>query len=381
MDRVTCFSSSSTKNDTNKIDEPLIKKLRTHEMYSDHIHTIFSILNILEIGKEDDMLSMNVCIKFAEVTVKYFFWCLAEIENDVIRLTGAERVINILSRLCTMRKYARTAALRELLEGALFTYGNLFGMQSESEFDAAIKPKKSIEKMLIKINQLHNNTPNNLRSILHAGVIGNGLKVPAKQSEEPKTDARNFLLFAIYACCKQEDNQSTIDGFSSVSLLLVEFISSDVMYNGLPWPDEEFNRITMERDLQIRRTFKNAPILWSILALVATYRPSLCFASVLLRAICASLLHQWRAKSVLQNQTVHNNPELFMETKKLLEVMALGQLLPIPFNYLHAVIEHFEPFEIAMVLKECVWNYMKENVPTPMSFSVASNGKFSIFSG
>lgn len=158
-------------------------------------------------------------------------------------------------------------------------------------------------------------------------------------------------------------------------MLLVELISSDVMYNGLPWPDEEFNKITMERDLQIRRNFKNAPILWSILALVATYRPSLCFASVLLRAICASLLHQWRAKSVLHNQTIGNNLELYDVTKKLLEIMAMGQLLPIPFSYLHAVIEYFEPFEIALVLKECIWNYMKENTPSPMPFSVASNGK------
>lgn len=166
-----------------------------------------------------------------------------------------------------------------------------------------------------------------------------------------------------------------MDGFTTVSLLLVELISPDVMYNGLPWPDEEFNKITMERDLHIRRTFKNAPILWSILALVSTCRPSLCYASVLLRAICASLLHQWRAKSVLHNQTVENNFELFDVTKKLLELLAMSQLLPMPFNLLHAVIEHFEPFEIAVVLKECVWNYMKENIPSPMQYGIAPNGK------
>lgn len=94
-----------------------------------------------------------------------------------------------------------------------------------------------------------------------------------------------------------QDVQKSVDGFSSVSLLLVELVSTDVMYNGLPWPDEEFTKVTMERDLQIRRTIKNAPILWSILALIAAHRPSLCFASVLLRGLCASLLHQWRAKS------------------------------------------------------------------------------------
>lgn len=152
-------------------------------------------------------------------------------------------------------------------------------------------------------------------------------------------------------------------------------ISPDVMYNGLPWPDEEFSKITMERDLHIRRTFKNAPVLWSILALISSNRPSLCLTSVLLRAICATLLHQWRAKSVLHNQTVENNYELFKVTKNLLEIMAMGQLLIGPLAYLHIVIEHFEPFEIVVVLKECVWNYMKENVPSPMSYRIASNGK------
>lgn len=28
-----------------------------------------------------------------------------------------------------------------------------------------------------------------------------------------------------------------------VSLLLVELVSPDVMYNGLPWPDEEFTKV------------------------------------------------------------------------------------------------------------------------------------------
>lgn len=171
-----------------------------------------------------------------------------------------------------------------------------------------------------------------------------------------------------------QDVAKTIDGFISVSSLLVEMISPDVMYNGVPWPDEEFSKITMERDLHIRRTFKNAPVLWSILALIANHRPAICHTSVILRAICATLLHQWRAKSVLHNQTVENNYDLFKVTKNLLEIMAMGQLLFGPLAYLHVVIEHFEPCEIVVVLKECVWNYMKENTPSPASYRVATNG-------
>lgn len=31
-----------------------------------------------------------------------------------------------------------------------------------------------------------------------------------------------------------------------VSLLLVELVSPDVMYNGLPWPDEEFTKVRIK---------------------------------------------------------------------------------------------------------------------------------------
>lgn len=153
-------------------------------------------------------------------------------------------------------------------------------------------------------------------------------------------------------------------------------VSSDVMYNGLPWPDEEFIKVTMERDLQIRRTFKNAPILWSILGLVAAYRPSLCFTSVLLRGLCASVLHQWRAKTVDKYQTIANNLELFTVTQRILQILAMGQLLPSPLSHTHTVIEYLDPSEIAVVLKECIWNYMKENVPTPVEFFVDNTGNF-----
>lgn len=184
-----------------------------------------------------------------------------------------------------------------------------------------------------------------------------------------------FLSEFSYLASISQDNQKTVDGFCSVSLLLVEMISTDVMYNGLPWPDEEFGKVTMERDLQIQRTIKNAPILWSILSLTAACRPSLCFASVILRGLCAALLHQWRAKSVIQYPTSDKNRSLYEETKKLLEIMSMGQILPEPFNYLHLVIDHFQPAEVALVLKECIWNYMKENVPSPVIFTVDSTGK------
>ena len=32
-----------------------------------------------------------------------------------------------------------------------------------------------------------------------------------------------------------------------VALLLIELIAPDVMYNGIPWPEEDFMKVTVER--------------------------------------------------------------------------------------------------------------------------------------
>lgn len=112
----------------------------------------------------------------------------------------------MLSRQCTARKSSRMVALRELLEGALYMYSNLFGVHSEHDNELLAKKRK--DKMLLKQNQAQNNTPNNIRSILHAGLIGRGLKVPTMESSIPEPDVRDLFLKAITACCKQEVNHT-----------------------------------------------------------------------------------------------------------------------------------------------------------------------------
>ncbi|KAG4068286.1 hypothetical protein HA402_007806 [Bradysia odoriphaga] len=330
----------------------------------EQIHLIATLLDLLEVGGSEIVLGMVDVIKLAQLTVSYFFWSLYE-KNPVERSTAVNRAYSMLTRQCTIRKSSRTLALRELLEGAFFSYSDRFGAHSETSYES-----KKDTVSLMKLNQNHCS----IRSILHAGIIGSGLQAPMHVPDNLDPEMQQMYLGAIAACCKSEDIPTTIDGFSTVSLLLVEMVSTDVMYNGLPWPDEDFTKVTMERDLQIRRTFTNAPILWGILGLVATYRPALCFTSVLLRALCASVLNQWRAKTVDKYQAIANNVELYDTTKKLLEVMSMGQLLPPPLSYLHTVIDYLDAPEISVVLKECIWNYMKENVPSPVLFGVDSTG-------
>lgn len=298
----------------------------------------------------------------------------------------------MLQRQCTARKSSRTVALRELLEGALFLYGNLFGAHHDYDQQTATdmpvqhqphqhQPRRSdgtADEPLLKANQRHGGHPAMLRRVRKekpAAAAPSPPPPPPSHALRPNAERQDLFLAALAACCKSDDRTRSIDGYATVALLLVELVSTDVMYNGLPWPDEEqLNKVTMERDLQIRRTFRNAPILWSILGLVAGHRPALCYTSVLLRALCASALYQWRSQSVDRGQRTAVDSELFAVTQRTLQIMSMGQLLPAPLNALHTLVEHLEPVEIAIVLKECVWNYMREHVPAPVLFGVDAAG-------
>lgn len=110
------------------------------------------------------------------------------------------------------------------------------------------------------------------------------------------------------------------------------------MYNGLPWPEEEFCKVTVERDLHIWRVFEERPLVWSVTQLVASYRPALCYCSVLLRAITAMLLSQWGRSTKQPIRT----------TVKLLELLALGQLLPPPLASLRDIVTRVQPHEVSL---------------------------------
>lgn len=234
-------------------DEPVSKKIRLIEsrlnkkeryqkytmIYKRHIHAVMTLVDILEIGNKDQPLAMDKCIKWTELFIKYFFWSLTEtgkstcfptisikgivlfwkrkysafinnfiffLSDENCRQIAVERVYSLLARQCLGRKYSKVAALRELLEGALYSYGNLFGVHLDIDFDKSVQNKKRDDRLLIKQNQTQNNTPNNIRSFLHAGIIGQGLKFPTKEACSPDADIRNMLIKAFMACCKQEVN-------------------------------------------------------------------------------------------------------------------------------------------------------------------------------
>lgn len=355
------------------------KKLKRDEtktqLEADHIerqiHLIIAILNLIEIRITS--LNMSEALKFARLTVRAFFWMLTE-SDAAMRERGLSLIKAILTKVCQGRKGIKIAALKELIESAVFVHRDLFGGPAFAQ-TTVLGP--AIESMM-RLNQEQDAISGTNRTALHAGLIGQGLKRAERPVAEPSAELLNHYVDAVSACCLDSERAHVTDGFSTVSLLLVDIVSPDVMYNGLPWPEEDFTKVTMERDLQIRRMFKHSPVLWSLLSLVAAHRPALCFSSVLLRALCATVLHQWRARSVERpftgTVTTKKHMELMQVTQRMLQIMTLGQLLPPPLDNLHVLVDKLDPTEVALVLRDCVWNYMREVVPSPVLFECAANG-------
>lgn len=368
------------KLEVEDLDEMEIAEFEEEKKYFTKDHNIL-ITKIIDYISPIVSMNMSDLIKCSKLTVKHFFWCLIDDDAET-RMSNLNHCYSLLNKQCYNKKTIRSVVLRDLLEGALFLYPNLFGAPDHDKNNQLTNNRSD---SLLKYNQRKGISLNiSKSSMLHAGVIGFGLQ-KIKENWSPDgldEEMKNFFIKAILSCCSpMEDstsvnaNKIVMDGLCQLSHLLVELVSNDILYNGIIWPEEEF-KTTIERDLHVRRTFKNCPILWPLMGLLATYRQPLYNCSVFLKAICASVIHHWQARST--ENASGNNTELYFFTVKLLEILSLGQMLPHPLTYLHQVIEYLQPNEIAYVMRECVWNFMAVNGGISNETSETNGNKKSI---
>ena len=95
--------------------------------------------------------------------------------------------------------------------------------------------------------------PQRHSSVFHAGIIGNGIRnrhPPDASNTDYKSQSQadiqldsvriniNMLLDTLSQCCSRNPG-----GMTQLSLLIVEIVSPDVMFNGLIWPDEDFTKV------------------------------------------------------------------------------------------------------------------------------------------
>ncbi|XP_072762301.1 integrator complex subunit 5 [Anoplolepis gracilipes] len=321
----------------------------------DLANDIVILLDLLSTSEKDYILNVELVLKLTRAVIQYFFLCIAQ--RDIIKKEqGVKMVCHLLKDLTCYSPCARVLALREIL-------GNSIDNEQAKYFGAKEKFEPRFEEPLL-LHQNHKQVTSTMlaqrhSSVFHAGVIGHGPRKPLQENSiDKETIALNKMLLidVIKACCSNQESERypvNLDALTMVSLLLVELVSPDVMYNGLPWPDEEFTKVTIERDLQIRRKFKDVPLLWTLLELTAWYRPALAYCSVLLRGITATVMANWNTE----------------EGVSLVNIMALGQLLPPPLASIRDLLPVLQPHQINTIMRECLWAYMRENVPSPALFT------------
>lgn len=321
----------------------------------DLANDIVILLDLLSTSEKDHTLDVELMLKLTRAIIQYFFSCIAQ--TDIMKKEqGVKMVCHLLKDLACYSTSARVLALREIL-------GNSINNEQAKYFGAKEKFEPRFEEMLL-LHQNHKQVTSTMlaqrhSSVFHAGVIGHGpRRLPPENSinKEVITLNKMLLIDVIKACCSNQELDRypiNLDALTMVSLLLVELVSPDVMYNGLPWPDEEFTKVTIERDLQIRRKFKDVPLLWTLLELTAWYRPALAYCSVLLRGITATVMANWNTE----------------EGVSLVNIMALGQLLPPPLASIRDILSVLQPHQINTIMRECLWAYMRENVPSPALFT------------
>lgn len=286
---------------------------------------------------------------------------------------------------------ANKAILQHLVEGALHP-GNseLFGGVAEPPPPGARAGPEGARLSLLDTNRRFMaavNFSGSVWSVFHAGVIGRGLKPPrAPQQREQEEIAHNVQTFLslLLRCCgagrggPPEAPRSVAGAVSpeaaqAVAVALVETVCSDVTNSELTWPPEEHTRNTVERDIQIGRCFRDHPLLFPLLNLVAAGRPALCYCSVLLRGLLATLMAHWEAS---RESDTTSSPWHLQASCALVACMGEGHLLPPVLSNMHEIFDQLAPFEVHLLLLS-VWDYVHDNSPLPQKFAFdASTGLF-----
>ncbi|XP_060462919.2 integrator complex subunit 5 [Panthera onca] len=304
---------------------------------------------------------------------------------------GVASASQLLTRLSQTSPAGLKAVLQLLVEGALHR-GNteLFGGEVDRDNETlSVVSAPLASASLLDTNRRHTAAvpgPGGIWSVFHAGVIGRGLKPPkfvqSRDQQEVIYNTQSLLSLLVHCCSAPGGTECggcwgtptlSPEAAKAVAVTLVESVCPDAAGAELAWPPEEHARATVERDLRIGRRFREQPLLFELLKLVAAAPPALCYCSVLLRGLLAALLGHWEASR--HPDTAHS-PWHLEASCTLVAVMAEGSLLPPALGNMHEVFSQLAPFEVRLLLLS-VWGFLREHGPLPQKFIFQSErGRF-----
>uniref|UniRef100_A0A6I8NM36 Integrator complex subunit 5 n=1 Tax=Ornithorhynchus anatinus TaxID=9258 RepID=A0A6I8NM36_ORNAN len=293
---------------------------------------------------------------------------------------GVAPPARLLARLARASPAGLKAVLQLLVEGALHR-GNVDLFGGEAEGAGGPAPAPPAPASLLDTNRRHTAAvpgPGGVWSVFHAGVIGRGLKPPraarSRAREEVAYNTQTLLgLLARCCCCGGAGAGAggrwgapalSPEAAKAVAVTLVESVCPDAAGAELAWPPEEHARATVERDLRIGRRFREQPLLFELLRLVAAAPPALCYCSVLLRGLLAALLGHWEAS---RHPDTARSPWQLDASCALVALMAEGSLLPPALGNMHEAFGQLAPYEVRLLLLS-VWGFVREHGPLPQKF-------------
>ena len=277
------------------------------------IPAVLKILNFVPLP-EEQIIPANLLLKSCNNLVQAFFTTLC-LDKDEQHLAQIVENLQVIAN----SPIGLPMVLRSLMTGAMSTKINhIFGGFSSEESRTLAKPETSLYDENLKFGAMPTH-PLGTSTVFHAGVIGKGKrKAPPTANESPETKQNCLTLITVlFKICNEVTCFNQDETYKNLACMLVELVVPDIMYNGLPWPEEEFTRVTIERDLQIVKTLDENPFIWKLLWGLAEQRPALCYCSVILRGTFAVLMSHWAS-------TLTPTPKLLLSTTRILELMSIG---------------------------------------------------------
>ncbi|XP_020625038.1 integrator complex subunit 5-like isoform X2 [Orbicella faveolata] len=320
-------------------------------------------------------------MKMCSNCVGLFYKLLHNMEKQDGKITETVKSIKLCRKmflLLSKDDRCRLYLLRLLVEGTLQKeHVCLFGGVLPAEPTESEKDLTKIKVSLLERNRnphISSHLPLTPSSVFFSGIVGdidknNRTKTADKTKSQVWQHTSQMLVDIVFilCTCDQEDaDQGNLTlhhkYVDSLSLLLMELVCPDVVPITFDWPDDESLKFTIERDLRIKKTFDDNPILWALVSIVARGVSSLSKCSPLVSSLLATIMSYWE---VYRGSSVDQSTLNFKVTCFITDIMTKASWLPPPLSRAGAVFGLLQPKEIFTVLNT-MWKVLKE-FPPPSS--------------
>ncbi|XP_022084361.1 integrator complex subunit 5-like [Acanthaster planci] len=338
-------------------------------------------LELLHLIGRPDPVTMVTLVGVAQSTAEFFFTAMHISRDNSKKQKILDQCQSYLSSWCQL-PMGQQLILRTLLEGVT-NKQNCYLFDGRPRIEGEGAPLRDKPTSLLRENQKFANAsftlPASSSAVFHAGTIGRGLKPRTDQAVTSKEEILancQYFLDTLHLCCSGRDpsppspvvSLQPVDEKAAKTLatLLVELACPDVTHTGVAWPEEEHMKLTVERDLFVRRRFEENPLFWNFLEMISRVPTALCQCAVLLYSLHATLIAFWDTSRATKGE---NAPSQLRATCRLLECMKQSGCLPPPLCYCSLLIPSLAPSEINLLLTT-IWAFLKENPPsfnTPLS--------------